>query len=292
MIAIDSRLALVCLLLGGCGKPLVDGSYPGRPLLQIKGRINGELSPLPKSPQIGLLWVGHNGTMTVGDVAPLQAVFPSSFALSVLAPPPNAVLDQFVDLSGQVVGGLALAQPFVFDDVDGDGTFKLNSDHGIAPDLFLGQSSGFEVLYVKKQPPLTSRWQDNGQIDVRAAEFISNLPAAVPGFHLARIDCSALDKSTVKVVDNGTQVVLNLTTSPSTMFARYDDGCPVTSACDSDGSGKASGQPCTDASDCGKLCCPCPIGSGQYGAQLCHDGVCADSAAACVPPGYLYEFCM
>jgi hypothetical protein len=113
------------ILLLGCGDRLVDGRYPGEPLLTVGGQVLVSAAlDSAVNPEITLLWTNFAGSSRVESSLQVDTHFPSAFTLSVFQPPPDSVIGT------PVPGGatLALGVFLLYDDTNGDAAFTVGSD--------------------------------------------------------------------------------------------------------------------------------------------------------------------
>jgi hypothetical protein len=114
----------------------------------------------PVSPQIAVAWVniggsGGVGALTVvGEFLPVAATsFPAHFDFDIYNPPPaEAVGDLSLQpMPGDGTGAVGLIA--LVDDVDRDGTFKVEVGKGIVPpDRLLAVSMDFQIEYIETIP--------------------------------------------------------------------------------------------------------------------------------------------
>lgn len=147
-------MALVALILPGCGDATTDATYKGKPLFRINGELAGTLPMSPLAhPRVGVAWMtvasgqpaaGQSAEITLGD-------FPAKFTLDFVDEPPAAAFGSFlglVDMPGVAIGFL-----LAFDDVDNDRRFIPGPTPDLllaAPDRAFGLVPNALVYYVKE----------------------------------------------------------------------------------------------------------------------------------------------
>lgn len=141
----------------GCGEPLVSGASLDAPSFTIEGAIApyDVLRPL----SIGVLWTDPalaENAPTVSGADRLQAAIAAdgAFSLQVFGrPPKDAVKWLAADASSDAVA-LAWGELVLFEDADGDGTFRVDSlaDGApmTAPDRYAGAAEKHVLLYVEE----------------------------------------------------------------------------------------------------------------------------------------------
>lgn len=114
-------------LLVGCGDVLVAGDYPGEPLLVVTGQVLvAESLQAAGSPSVALLWTEAGTDNRAETAVEVTTRFPSYYELRVYQPPTES--DFFEDPVGD---RLALGVILLFDDIDGDGHFRVGTDAAI-----------------------------------------------------------------------------------------------------------------------------------------------------------------
>jgi hypothetical protein len=171
----------LALLFAACGDPIADGSYLGEPLLRIEGRIAGDAGTSDiRKPFIGISWLNLTETQmeSIGTVAPIaHERFTGAFSIDVYDLPPA---DAFTRLGPS---RFAVGLPVALDDVDGDGTFRLDGEGRVVPpDRMFGiatDGAGVQVILFVDDP-------GSGSCTMPAAD-----EPPPPGFHLARFGTCA-----------------------------------------------------------------------------------------------------
>ena len=143
--AILSRVALLflssCFLLFGCGDALVDDSYRGEPLTQIKGQLRSFEPGRPSSNQfyVSVFWstsglpVIDTTQLVEQDSVGVKLEFPNSFLLNVFDVPTAA--GQVVSVDGKMNYWLGML--LIYEDVNGDQRFDSSELRGGAEDTIL-----------------------------------------------------------------------------------------------------------------------------------------------------------
>ncbi len=111
-------------LLLGCGDVLVDGDYPGEPLLTVTGQILVEATISEDvSPSVALFWTQAGSATRTETSVEVTTRFPAYFELNAYQPPVDA--DFFTDPQGL---HLALGVLLLYDDTAQDGTLDVDTD--------------------------------------------------------------------------------------------------------------------------------------------------------------------
>jgi hypothetical protein len=174
----------VAVALGGCGQRLVDGAYLGDATTRLDGVMQA-LVAAPSRALVGAAWLGYSGLTAPrrGLEASVDRItsfeFPPRFTFDVLDPPPStgpyATPDDVI-----VPAEIRLARLFVFDDVDGDGSFAVSDDGAlVAPDQLLAVASSHLLLFVQEPP------RDAAALD---GTILANWEAASFGYHVIIVD--------------------------------------------------------------------------------------------------------
>jgi hypothetical protein len=147
----------VTAALLGCGDPLVPGTRLDEPSFIIEGAIAPYDVSRPTS--IGILWVDPalaGGAPTVSGAEQLEARIATNgaFSLKIFGrPPKEAVKWLAADASSDAVA-LAWGELVLFEDNDGDGTFRVDSLEGrapmAAPDQYAGVAEKHVLIYVEE----------------------------------------------------------------------------------------------------------------------------------------------
>lgn len=206
--------ALVCALLVagtvGCGDALVDGAVLDEPVFTIEGTVQPELPD--ESLRIGILWVdpaqvGDANVSSGGELLVERIDADGHFRLDLLAePPPDAVRRLLVDEGGPAYA-LAWGELVLYEDRDGDGTFRAGpvaEGSPIAePDVYRGMANSHLVVYVDE--PLTA-----GDALIWALHQV----ITHPGYHLGRIACDS--RPLVRRIEPPVEAMLNVVDATGT----------------------------------------------------------------------------
>ena len=195
----------------GCDGSLVTGADLDRPLLHGSGVITtsqdlNDSRPEPLAGEthleLGVLWVdpAQQGQPSVASSSDLLASAISAdgkYTLDFRSPPPDAAI-QWLDSSvgageppatsaAEAVRNafaFAFGELVLFDDLDGDGSFRVGSltdgSPMLPPDEYRGMASSDVVLYVAHALPRGHN----------PLPELSDRITAVDGYHLGRVDCS------------------------------------------------------------------------------------------------------
>jgi hypothetical protein len=195
----------------GCGEPLVSGSSLNEPAFTIEGAI-APYDPSRRS-SIGILWVdpalaGDSPSVSGAHQLDAHIAEDGSFSLEVFGrPPKDAVKWLAADASSDAVA-IAWGELVLFEDNDGDGSFRVESlADGAAmtlPDQYAGVAEKHVLLYVEE--PAEEGTQITGLARTLAA----------PGYVLGEAHCA--DASYVVAVEPNT-VSLRAVTATS-LFPR------------------------------------------------------------------------
>src|SRR5215813_11807494 len=182
--------ALLATSIAACSDAAANGPPHGNPILTLHAQVTSTIdTPPPRSPAVGILWVAQNGNVGAGEVTAIRgATWPAGgFDIDIFAPPPDAVIDSYVDTSGNVVAQIAWGVLFAFDDVDGDGAFQLSTYGIAAPDQFIAVAPDNALIYVKMQPTSDGNARFGNQVSsFTVSKLITNWTSATPGFHLGQ----------------------------------------------------------------------------------------------------------
>lgn len=128
-------LAAPLILAAGCGDPLVDGDYPGVPLLELAGTIVfasvEEIQDARGQLRLALFWL-HEPSSVAPDEAVTELAdqrvtisgLPGAYALRSYVPPPPAVRRELPGIGGE----LAIASILLYVDIDEDGAWSPGVD--------------------------------------------------------------------------------------------------------------------------------------------------------------------
>lgn len=134
-------------MLVGCGDPLVDGSYPGEPLMTLEGSVyfvgtSAFFGDDPAELRIAVFWAGGEVGEGEQQVA-VDASFPAEYTLDLLKRPPASAHLEMPWARGARV---AVGTPVLYYDVDEDGRWS-------EADTLAGGNSGLGVLHVDDAVP-------------------------------------------------------------------------------------------------------------------------------------------
>lgn len=126
---------LAALALLGCGDPLVDGDYPGVPLLELDGTIVftsiEEIQDARGQLHLALFWLTEPSSVAPEDAVTELADqrvsisgLPGSYALRSYVPPPDAVRRELPGIAGE----LAIASILLYVDIDESGAWSPGVD--------------------------------------------------------------------------------------------------------------------------------------------------------------------
>jgi hypothetical protein len=201
-----TALLLAGLVAAGCGNRLVDGSYLGDATIRLHGVLGAPVGQ-PERARAGVVWLGYealrqptHGLETM--LLPISATeFPSSFVCDALEAPPS--VGRYVTAAGSYIPSFfRVGRLVLFDDVDGDGSFALDSEaRVVAPDRLLAASQRHLLLYVDERPANPAALDG-------ADALLSDWSDTVIGYQLVELDDTvALPDLSGHVVDRTTPIV-------------------------------------------------------------------------------------
>lgn len=198
-----------CVALGAlaaCGQSLAGGDFEGDATVRLQGTVGLPVGEAVH-PTVGALWLGYSAAIDPANgvettTLPVTSVhFPPSFTFDLLGPPPST--GDYATADGRIIpSAMRVARLVLFDDLDADGRFAVDSGGQIAaPDRPLARADGQMVLYIQTAPP------DPAALD-GADTLIADWEAASPGYHLLALDGSvSLPDFSGQVVSIDTPVV-------------------------------------------------------------------------------------
>jgi hypothetical protein len=130
------------VLIAACGDPAVDGSYEGEARFEVDGLVCAIGKMHSPTTAIGIMWTTLSADATRLDTRAGEAqivdasALPADFHLNLFDTPPagfSTAIESDVGLLN-----LAIGIPFLFDDVDGDGTLAASEPvFGVARGQFV-----------------------------------------------------------------------------------------------------------------------------------------------------------
>jgi hypothetical protein len=180
--------ATIALCAAGCSDALVDGNFAGDASVHLSGVVAVAIEA-PERVQVGALWLGYSAAHVPANgiepvVLPVSSVrFPPSFSYDLLEAPPS--VGQYATADGRLVPALVRFARFVlFDDVDADGTLRVDQKGALQPpDRLLARASKHLLLFVRRGPP------DAAALDAADA-LLENWDDASLGYHLVELEPS------------------------------------------------------------------------------------------------------
>lgn len=145
-----------------CGDPLVDGDYPGVPLLELEGTITftsiEEIQDARGQLHLALFWLAEQSSVAPGEAVTELADqlvsisgLPGTYALRMYVPPPASVRRELPGIAGE----LAIASILLYVDVDEDGAWTPGIDWlvgGSRSDVVVWAAAELEVGEVTLEP--------------------------------------------------------------------------------------------------------------------------------------------
>jgi hypothetical protein len=171
-------VAIVLLLVGGCGTPLATGEFKP-PYVTLSGRIESMVATLPDQVRVALLWqyLGNGGyaTFTTRDLS-IQSQFPARFRFDVTTLPQPPVIrgvpaGVFPPTDVDPTTRWAIGTLVIYGD-NGNGVFDIAPAIGQSPDRVLAVNEDLDFFYLAQGRPA-------------ASSFVGIVPVA-PGFSLVR----------------------------------------------------------------------------------------------------------
>jgi hypothetical protein len=207
---------MLATLLGGCGDRLVSAEAYEAPLLTLKGTLN----PVPEdltSPRVGIVWVDPAGLLDDLPEPATDSQFElqetASYVYSVFAPPPAAMIREIPDpKTGAVAARFAFGEIILYEDRDGDGTFRVGAlAYGspiVSDDDYRGAQAQYFALYIEKSAAPSQA----------PPELVWTLPEA-PGYHVGAVDCSTPDVPQTWVSDDAaSQIEVTVLPTPTSQL--------------------------------------------------------------------------
>jgi len=158
--------ALPLLLVCACGDPLVEGDYPGEPLLTLTGLVRyADDYDEPDAPiLVAVLWSEDQDSSQEGVAVRVSTQFPGEYSLDLYNPPDDALLEP-TPLDPDLLSGIAA--PVVYADEDGDEVYTSGVDS------IWGGTDEAAILYLSADlaPPEGVTNPDGSPADTIAAGF-------------------------------------------------------------------------------------------------------------------------
>jgi hypothetical protein len=169
------------------------------------------------APRVGVTWIDPLGVredvVTPANTLAYEPVADGGFSLRLFAPPPAAALSSLpAGSTGPTVSTFAFGEIVVYQDVDGDGAYRIaGPTNDIAvPDEYRGGGGDVALIYVAK----------TAAADASPLALREVLSGAI-GYHVASIDCSLAVPSAVDASSSvPLRVYLQQAASPALLYSR------------------------------------------------------------------------